>query len=210
MINRDAKSPEEVGAAVTRYLQNPVTGDGDWPEVTRDDMDQLHKIIQMILEAKFENDVDGDRVIEYALCNRKKHHLWYWVLPHRVENDEDMRSYTRAIGAASSWIENLSRRMEFPIQEKIELERRMKKMAPVILFLKGTPAQQRVVDFLIGNNSSGLYVGKDDGIWARLGLSCAELRTVVHDSIGKARQREIIEDYLLTAAKAMGATDGDS
>lgn len=46
---------------------------GGWPEVTSQEWGDLHYLISAIIEAKYEDDSDGDSVIRYTIVNRNVH-----------------------------------------------------------------------------------------------------------------------------------------
>lgn len=205
-LNHGGKTAEEVVRMVEGYLKTPVkTSDDGWAPVTHDDIHQLHKVINALIDAKFERDVDGDHTVEYAVCNRRYGYMHVIQSPYHAETDEDKRKMLRAIGTAASLTEHLTRSLEFEVTEKIDAKKRQEKMSPVVEFLRATDCEDaclRVEQYITGNGE--LFVGTRDEVWKTLGLTCAEIKQVKKDNHGQ-RYRNAVDDLLLNAAKTMGA-----
>lgn len=72
---------------INSFLETRKKNDGTgWPEVTKKEMSDLGKIINLITELKYEKDCDGDKVIEFILINRtRQNSIPYYPLPYSHE-----------------------------------------------------------------------------------------------------------------------------
>ena len=78
--------------AIDQFLAERREGDGGYAPVTNEDVASLHRILSLLVEAKFEADPDGDRPIDWNIIDRTK----YWPMhftqvgySHKAKTDED-------------------------------------------------------------------------------------------------------------------------
>lgn len=205
-LNCEGPMAADVVQMVSDFLKNPIESDGGYVDIPDEEWKMLHEIVYSIIEAKFQRDCDHDQTVEYELCNRKHGRMETIRMPYKLDTPAGMEQATHAIGMAGSIIDRLSRSMGFQLSEQRRANARKQKMQPVINFLARNgyiPAHDRVRDFVEG---SVLHIGKDDTVWSPLGLSCADLRDLIHNRSGKMTTREHIEDiedYLLNATNYM-------
>jgi hypothetical protein len=81
---------EELNKLIETFLYEKRFSDGSWAEVKPEDISVLHKIIQSLLELKFQRDADGDLPIEWALVDRTREYnpfLFYCSMryPHKLK-----------------------------------------------------------------------------------------------------------------------------
>lgn len=203
-LNREGPTSEEVVKMVEGYLKTPIKSDGDFPEVTDDDMDQLYKVFNAILEAKFERDCDNDMVINFVAYSHNKGVMHTIFVPHDMTSDLNLLDALRSQQIALSVAEQISRRAERPVIDKIMRERRQEKMAPVFEFLRAAGSDDALhrVETYISGEENNLFVGVRDEVWSALGLTCAEIKQTQSDNYG-ARYHDAVEDLLLNAVKRM-------
>lgn len=201
-LNYEGPLAADVVQRVSDFLLKPVHNEtGGWTDVSKDDWNEVWGIFQDILDAKFERDSDGDHTIEFELCHRQNGRMDVVHVPYSLDTDADMEKAVHAIRMASGIIERMSNSIGFKIADKRRADARKKQFEPIIGFLASNGhirAHDRVKDFRDGQS---LFIGKDDDVWACLGLTCAELR----DTQGDRHDRNGgVEGLLLRATKAMG------
>lgn len=78
------KVPEELSKNIKKFLkERRVSSGGGWAPVTDDDMDLFHEIISGLIEAKWGQDADGDRPMQYKLIDRTKYRpMHYFSVPY--------------------------------------------------------------------------------------------------------------------------------
>lgn len=78
-------------AAIDQLLdEGLVRSDGGWAAVERSHMDDLHEVIGELIDLKIERDADGDRTVQFALCNRRVHRmetLYQTTRYHNIDRD---------------------------------------------------------------------------------------------------------------------------
>lgn len=69
---------------IEKFLQKRRESDGGgWSPVTGEDWEDLHNIIDLLIEAKWDPDCDNDLPIEFFLINRNTHHrMSYAPVPY--------------------------------------------------------------------------------------------------------------------------------
>jgi hypothetical protein len=71
---------------IDKFLVERRRSTGGWAEVRPEDITALHKILDMLLERKFEKDPDGDLPIEYCIVDRTRfERLSYEATPYHHE-----------------------------------------------------------------------------------------------------------------------------
>jgi hypothetical protein len=61
---------------IEKFLSVRVNSDGGgWAPVTDEELDELYKIFQGIIDDKYQRDCDGDSPVEFILANRNKEYL---------------------------------------------------------------------------------------------------------------------------------------
>lgn len=64
-------------AKIEKFLAERIESEwGTWPDVAKEDYDELGDIIEHLIDLKWRPDVDDSNVIRFALINRKKA---FWV-----------------------------------------------------------------------------------------------------------------------------------
>jgi len=205
-LNYEGPLAADVVQRVSDFLRKPVENDtGGWTEVSREDWTELVEIFGDILDAKFERDPDGDHTIEFDTCHRQYGRMEVVRVPYNVATDADMERAVHAIRMASGIVERLSHTMSFTIAERRRADARLKKMKVVTNFCASNGhirAHDRIQDYITGENSS-LFVGTDDSVWAPLGLTCAELKQVIKDNLGRGQLHDEVDKVLINAANCM-------
>lgn len=87
-----------IDSALDALLAERRKSDSGWAPVTEDDLKALHRLIKLVLEAKFERDGDGDLPVEYELVNRNTHERIMVSLmryPHKTETLQDAMEVAR-------------------------------------------------------------------------------------------------------------------
>lgn len=93
--------------------------DGEYADVTDQDMSDLGDIINLLIELKCESDDDGDRPIEIRLVNRQKESFIY---PCQIPNAKMYYSYKEflnsrgRVGMLTSLIGTASKLLEVELQ----------------------------------------------------------------------------------------------
>lgn len=205
-LNYDGPFPADVVKRVEKFLETPVENDtGGWTEVSREDWLELVEIFEDILDVKFERDPDGDHTIQFETCHRQHGRMEVIPVPYKLDTDADMEKGVQAMRMASGIIERLTHTMGFTLSDRRRADARRKKMQPVINFCASNGhirAHDRVVDYVTGEGTN-LFVGRDDTVWAPLGLTCAELKAVISDNIGRHDLYTKVDDVLLNAVNCM-------
>jgi len=80
---------EELEALIGLFLSERRESDGGYAPVEPEDWDQLHKIINCLINAKWMADPDGDRPINYRLVNRNYHQYDPFVTVVRYDQDTE-------------------------------------------------------------------------------------------------------------------------
>ena len=125
-------------------------------------------------------------------------------IPHTTKTDADMEQAVNGIEHAASIIDKLSRQISFTMSYRRRNNARQKKMAVVIDFLASNgyiEAHNRVAKYVSGQEGGYLFIGKNDDVWAPLGLTTAELHTICHNNGG--RTIEALDETLINAANHM-------
>lgn len=203
-LNYEGPLPDDVIKLVSKFLETPIESDGGWPEIPDEEWKMLHEVFYQIIEAKFQRDCDSDQGVEFELCNRKKHRMQSLRIPYTTKTDTDMEQAAHAIGHAANIVDQLSRQMSFAMSDRRRADARKKKMCAVIGFLASNGhirAHNRVVEYVSGQDGRGLFIGKDDDVWAPLGLTASELHTVYRENTG--RTTEALDEVLINAANCM-------
>jgi hypothetical protein len=81
---------------ISDFLSTPRESDGGYAKITDDDMKDLHIIIETLINLKCEEDPDGDRPINFQLCNRREKHFlidgWINAVPYESNMDNPLES----------------------------------------------------------------------------------------------------------------------
>lgn len=79
----------ELGRAIDKFLADAPKGDHDgWGPVNDEDETQLREIIEMLVEAKWHPDADGDYPVEITLVNRNVYErMHYYPVPYPFKGD---------------------------------------------------------------------------------------------------------------------------
>lgn len=105
------------------FLADRVPAVRGYPIVTDDTMRALYDLFGDILDAKFERDEDGDMVIDYAFCDRKRSQLAHFTIPHdpRTGDPSDQSEFlarlARAAESANGYAESIMKRLSFKLQD---------------------------------------------------------------------------------------------
>lgn len=207
-LNHNGPLAEEVVAAVAAYLENPIRcEDSGWPPVTHTDVHELNDIIAMILEAKFENDCDGDMVIQYATASRRAGTLYTIQAPHEIETDEDFERGLSSLMYMNSVVKSLTDRLHFEMNLRTQNRkawRSIKPIAAMAIKLRQTghkAAGERLkawCDAFDAYGGKSLFIGTKDEVWEPLGVTCKELEGYRSD--GRLRN-EKMKEFLLKKAE---------
>ena len=78
---------------IEKFLSEKRKSDSGYAPVTVDDVNNLYKIIDMLVEAKFEPDADGDYPVDYEITDLTRYERSHFVqIPHwlyRKHSDEN-------------------------------------------------------------------------------------------------------------------------
>ena len=86
---------------IEKFLSERKKSAGGWAPVSNDEIKQLYNIINLLIEEKYEEDVDGDLPVEVEVINR---HLYqrmdFRPVPyrHKIETEDDELCYETSIG----------------------------------------------------------------------------------------------------------------
>lgn len=68
---RDTRARDEIRGRFVLWLNTPkVESDGGYAPVGQESLDELHALIMILIEARWETDEDGDLPVEFRLVNR--------------------------------------------------------------------------------------------------------------------------------------------
>lgn len=87
--------PQELTAKLEAFLATRSRGDGGWAPVSERDLEDLYGIMNLVLETKYEQDVDGDLPVQYQLVDRTRcEPMHFMPVPysHNAETEEQIMS----------------------------------------------------------------------------------------------------------------------
>ena len=82
------------GKLVGKFLEHRSESDGGWAPVGDNDIDDLRAIVDMLIQAKYEQDPDGDIPIDIKILDRTKYESSYYfpiLYSHRDYDDEELQ-----------------------------------------------------------------------------------------------------------------------
>ena len=113
-----AKNRRPLNNLFVNFLKKKGKSDGGWAEVSDDDIDDLHEIMEELLVLKYEEDADGDLPIEFVITNRNTHESNNFLrtqYTHKLNPDEKKLELSRRmanVSMANQSLEQIIRSME--------------------------------------------------------------------------------------------------
>lgn len=100
---------KKVHDAIDKFLkERKMCERGGYPKVTEADINSLYQLFDKIIDAKFQNDCDGDAPVTVRFVNRTEEHMPHFVpIPHR-DKDEASRRRNLEIAAFNLSVANNS------------------------------------------------------------------------------------------------------
>lgn len=93
-------------SAIENFLEEKRKSDhGEYAEVTRQDMENFQYVVQLLIDAKWDEDADGDYPVDVRVTNRHTHdRSRYLNVPylHKCKTQSDFDEYIRCVMANSS------------------------------------------------------------------------------------------------------------
>lgn len=106
-------SAAEVAQQVAAFLATRVAADtGGWPLVTEADVQTLARLFALIVDAKWERDVDGDSAIAVQICDRTRQDFVHFRYPPHYGEDIAGADFRQAMSVCQHNLELAFERIE--------------------------------------------------------------------------------------------------
>ncbi len=76
---------------ISKFISTRYLSDGGYSKVTKEDLELLYNIVELLIELKWEADPDGDYPVDFALIDKKNERMDYYepYPPFSRENMDD-------------------------------------------------------------------------------------------------------------------------